>query len=76
MAELQTQELKKLLEKVKELHDIIMKDDDKTGSIMIHINQGKIAKPSVTIKQFLKIYLVQESKFKKIFDSLRCKWQR
>ena len=50
MAELQTQELKKLLEKVKELHDIIMKDEDRTGSIMIHINQGKIAKPSVTIK--------------------------
>lgn len=50
MAELQTQELKKLLEKVKELHDIIMRDEDKTGSIMIHINQGKICKPSVTIK--------------------------
>ena len=43
-------ELKNLLEKVKEVDDIIMKDEDKTVSIMIHINQGKICKPSVTIK--------------------------
>jgi hypothetical protein len=47
---MENQELKKLLEKVKELYDTIMRDEDKTGSILIHINKGKIAKPSVTIK--------------------------
>jgi len=43
------QELKVLIEQVKDCYKKIM-NDTKTGSIIIHVNDSKISRPSYTVK--------------------------